>query len=198
MGDEDPGQKMSARLVRWDLVQVWAPHVYGLQALPAMQPMFVTQAVLSLLSTDVVGYQEVRFPRFRRLYKQQRWYGNVRDVGPAQPAPLGFEIAKRSHLRPGNDCALVLAINGHRTLVWFTGLRLPPPRNRIVALGEELAFNLSGLAGADVGTVVDWYRTGKERWENPRAHQRAHDAATTWAAVLDGSVKASSLPTVTE
>ncbi len=171
---EDP----SVRLVRADVIEVWARHLYVMQNLPGYTSS-VRRAILGQCADGRAAYVEYWRVGWR-LWQTTEWVGPIAELGLPRPIPNGFEIARGLRMYRVRERSMVLRVNGVDRIVSFTGEELPkaghPLRN---------AAMQAILAVPNAGTIVDWTTTAARRLKPGSTGPEAIAAATRWRQVLE-------------
>jgi hypothetical protein len=168
----------SVRLVRADLVEVWARHAYVLQSLPGYTTS-VRRAVLGQCDDGRAAYVEYWRVGWR-LWQAKEWIGPIAELGPPRPVPRAFEAARNLRLYRVGERSMVLSIDGVDRIVSFTGEH---PRRAENWLRQAAMQAL--LVVPDVGTAVDWTTTAARRLRPGSTQSEAVEAAAHWRHVLE-------------
>jgi len=167
----------SVRLIRIDVVEAWARHVYALQNLPGYTSS-VRRAILCQCADERAVYVEYWRVGWR-LWQTTEWIGPLNELGSPRPAPIGFELARRLRLYRVRDRSMVLNIGGADRIVSFTGEDPPEGGHRLrqTALAATLMI-------PNVGTVVDLANTAAHRLRPGSSEPQAVAAADHWRETL--------------
>ncbi len=103
---EDP----SVRLVRADVIEAWARHLYVVQNLPGYTSS-VRRAILGECDDGRAAYVEYWRVGWR-LWQTTQWAGPVAELGLPRPVPRGFEIARGLRMYRVRERSMVLRVNG--------------------------------------------------------------------------------------
>jgi hypothetical protein len=179
---EDP----AVRVVRIDMVEAWARHVYGLQTLPGYTTS-VRRAVLCQCDDGRAAYVEYTGVGWR-LWRRTQWIGPMAELGPPRPVPRGFEVARGLRLYRVRERSMVLRIGGVDRIVSFTGEELPEGGHVLRQLALQAV-----LLVPNVGTVVDWSMTAAHRLKPGSTGPQAIAAATYWRAEINAALGAPAL-----
>jgi hypothetical protein len=176
-------EELRMSLVRADPVEVWAPRLYALEALPGYT-VFVRQALLCLCRDGRILYLETAVVG-ARLFRAKRWAGQVADLGKPLPVSIGFVAAKGIRLHHARDNSMVVTIDGSRKIIYFTG----------VMKARGLPKGFGGLKNIpQVGIVAGWVESAVVRARNPHSAHQGTFAAQAWRSVLNGNTRPEMLP----
>jgi len=171
---EDP----SVRLVRADVIEAWARHLYVMQNLPGYTSS-VRRAILAECDDGRAAYVEYWRAGWR-LWQTTQWIGPIAELGLPRPVPGGFAVARGLRMYRVRERSMVLRVSGVDRIISFTGEELPraghPLRN---------ASMQAILAVPNVGTIVDWTTTAARRLKPGSTGPEAIAAATHWRQVLE-------------
>ena len=171
---EDP----SVRLVRADVVEAWARHLYVLQNLPGYTSS-VRRAILGECDDGRAAYVEYWRVGWR-LWQTTEWVGPIAELGPPRPVPRGFEITRGLRMYRVRERSMVLHVNGVDRIISFTGEDLPQAGHRLRHAGMQAV-----LAVPNVGTIVDWTTTAAHRLKPGSTGPEAIAAAAHWRRLLE-------------
>jgi len=171
---EDP----SVRLVRADVVEAWARHLYVMQNLPGYTSS-VRRAILGECADGRAAYVEYWRVGWR-LWQTAEWVGPIAELGLPGPVPNGFGIARGLRMYRVRERSMVLRVNGVDRIVSFTGEDLPRAGHSLRHAGMQAA-----LAVPNVGTIADWTTTAARRLKPGSTGPEAIAAATHWRRVLE-------------
>jgi hypothetical protein len=171
---EDP----SVRLVRADVIEVWARHLYVMQNLPGYTSS-VRRAILGECDDGRAAYVEYWRVGWR-LWQTTEWVGPIAELGLPRAVPSGFEIARGLRIYRVRERSMVLRVNGVDRIVSFTGEELPRAGNLLGRAAMQAV-----LAVPNAGTVVDWTTTAARRLKPGSTGPEAIAAATHWRQVLE-------------
>ena len=174
---EDP----SVRLVRADVIEAWARHLYVMQNLPGYTSS-VRRAILAQCEDGRAAYVE-NWRVGWRLWQTTEWIGPLAELGRPRPVPGGFAIARGLRMYRVRERSMMLRINGTDRIISFTG---EEPRKG-GHLGRQLGMQ-AVLAVPNVGTLVGWTTTAARRLKPGSAGPEAIAAATHWRQVLEKAV----------
>jgi hypothetical protein len=173
---EDP----SVRLVRVDVVEAWARHLYVLQNLPGYTSS-VRRAILGQCADGRAAY--VEFWRVGlRLWQTTEWIGPLADLGRPRPVPAGFEVARGLRLYRVRERSMVLRVGGVDRIISFTGEEPPKGGHLLRQLGMQAV-----LMVPNVGTAVDWTMTAGRRLMPGSTGPEAVAAAAHWRGLLEAA-----------
>ena len=175
---EDP----SVRLVRVDVIEAWARHLYVMQNLPGYTTS-MRRAILCECDDGRAAYVEYWRVGWR-LWQTMEWIGPVAELGLPRPVPNGFEIVRGLRIYRVRERSMVLRINGVDRIVSFTGEKLPKGGHPL-----RQASMMAILAVPNVGTIVDWTTTAARRVKPGSARPEAIAAATHWRQVLERAAR---------
>ena len=170
---EDP----SVRLVRADVVEAWARHLYVMQNLPGYTSS-VRRAILAECDDGRAAYVEYWRVGWR-LWRTAQWVGPIAELGLPRPVPHDFEIVRGLRMYRVRERSMVLRINGVDRIVSFTGEDVPRAGHSLRHAGMQAI-----LAVPNVGTIVDWTTTAARRLKPGSTGPEALAAATHWRQVL--------------
>jgi hypothetical protein len=176
---EDP----SVRLVRADVVEAWARHLYVLQNLPGYTSS-VRRAILGECDDGRAAYVEYWRVGWR-LWQTTQWVGPIAELGLPGAVPHGFEIARGLRMYRVRERSMVLRVSGVDRIVSFTGEELPQAGHSLRHAGMQAV-----LAVPNAGTIVDWTTTVARRLKPGSTGPEAIAAATHWRRVLERAVSA--------
>jgi hypothetical protein len=176
---EDP----SVRLVRADVVEAWARHLYVLQNLPGYTSS-VRRAILGECDDGRAAYVEYWRVGWR-LWQTTQWVGPIAELGLPGAVPHGFEIARGLRMYRVRERSMVLRVSGVDRIVSFTGEELPQAGHSLRHAGMQAV-----LAVPSAGTIVDWTTTVARRLKPGSTGPEAIAAATHWRRVLERAVSA--------
>ena len=168
----------SIRLVRADMVEAWARHLYVMQNLPAIlqraagDPRRVRRRPAAYVENWRVGW---------RLWQTTQWIGPIAELGLPRPVPHGFEMARGLRMYRVRERSMVLRVSGVDRIVSFTGEELPKRPLRQAGMAAVLAV-------PNVGTLVDWSTTAARRIKPGSTGPEAIAAAAHWRQVLERAV----------
>jgi hypothetical protein len=171
---EDP----SVRLVRADIVEAWARHLYITQNLPGYTSS-VRRAILCECDDGRAAYVEYWRVGWR-LWQTTQWIGPIAELGLPGPVPRGFEITRGLRMYRVRERSMVLRVNGVDRIVSFTGEDFPQGGHWLHQAGVQAV-----LAVPNVGTIVDWTTTATRRLKPGSTGPEAIAAATHWRRVLE-------------
>ncbi len=171
---EDP----SVKLVRVDVVEAWARHIYVMQNLPGYTSS-VRRAILCECDDGRAAYVEYWRVGWR-LWRTTEWVGPIAELGLPGPVPHGFEIVRGLRMYRVRERSMVLRVNGVDRIVSFTGEDLPQAGHSLRNAGVQAV-----LAVPNVGTIVDWTTTAARRLKPGSTGPEAVAAATHWRRVLE-------------
>jgi hypothetical protein len=173
-------QDPSVRLVRVDVIEVWARHMYVMQNLPGYTSS-VRRAILGECADGRAAYVEYWRVGWR-LWHTCEWIGPVAELGLPRPVPSGFELARGLRLYSVRERSMMLRIDGVDRIVSFTGEDLPRGGHVLRQIGLAAV-----LAVPNLGTAVDWTTTAARRLKPGSAGPEAIAAATHWRHALEGA-----------
>jgi len=173
-------QDPAVRLVRADVVEAWARHLYVMQNLPGYTSS-VRRAILGECDDGRAAYVEYWRVGWR-LWQTTEWVGPIAELGLPRPVPKGFEIARRLRMYRVRERSMVLRVNGVDRIISFTGEDLPQAGHSLRHAGTQAV-----LAVPNVGTIVDWTTTAARRLKPGSTGPEAIAAATHWRQVLEGA-----------
>jgi len=168
----------SVRLVRVDVVEAWARHLYVMQNLPGYTSS-VRRAILGECDDGRAVYVEYWRVGWR-LWQTMEWVGPIAELGLPRPVPPGFEITRGLRMYRVRERSMVLRINGVDRIVSFTGEDLPQGGHLLRQAGMAAV-----LAVPNVGTVVDWTTTAARRLKPGNTGPEGIAAAAHWRRVLE-------------
>lgn len=171
---EDP----SVKLVRIDVIEAWARHIYVMQNLPGYTSS-VRRAILCECDDGRAAYVEYWRAGWR-LWQTTEWVGPIAELGLPGPVPRGFEIARGLRMYRVRERSMVLRVDGVDRIVSFTGEDLPKAGHSLRNAGVQAI-----LAVPNVGTIVDWTTTAARRLKPGSTGPAAVAAATYWRRVLE-------------
>ncbi len=173
----------SVRLVRADVIEVWARRMYVMQSLPGYASS-VRRAILGECTDGRAAY--VEFWRVGwRLWRTTEWIGPVAELGLPRPVPGGFGLARGLRPYRVGERSMMLRIDGVDRIVSFTGEDLPQGGHVLRQAGKAAV-----LAIPDVGTVMDW-TTAARRLKPGNTGPQAAAAAAHWRQLLEGAASGS-------
>jgi hypothetical protein len=179
-------------IVRADLIEAWAPHLYVLEALPGYTT-FVRKAYLCLCRDRRVFYFETSSVGARG-FRYKRWQGQLSDMGRPGDAPLGFQAAKGLRLYVVKNSAFTARIDGDVKILYFTGSTLPLKGEvKALAAADALMKNIP-----TAGTLLDWAETITRRVKLRDIGTNGVEAARVWRDVLEGELDPHSFPLYVE
>jgi hypothetical protein len=171
---EDP----SVRLVRADVIEAWARHLYVMQNLPGYTSS-VRRAILAECDDGRAAYVEYWRAGWR-LWQTTQWIGPIAELGLPRPVPGGFAAARGLRMYRVRERSMVLRVNGVDRIISFTGEELPRAGHPLRNAGMQAI-----LAVPSLGTIVDWTTTAARRLKPGSTGPEAIAAATHWRQVLD-------------
>jgi hypothetical protein len=171
----------SVRLVRADMVQAWARHLYVMQNLPGYTSS-VRRGILAECEDGRAVYVE-NWPVGWRLWQTTQWIGPIAELGRPRPVPKGFEVARGMRMYRVRERSMVLRVSGVDRIVSFTGEELPKGGHLLRQVGLAAV-----LAVPNVGTLVDWSTTAARRLKPGSTGPEAIAAAAHWRQVLERAV----------
>jgi hypothetical protein len=171
-------QDPSVRLVRADVVEAWARHLYVAQNLPGYTSS-VRRAILGQCDDGRAAYVEYWRVGWR-LWQTTEWVGPIAELGLPRPVPDGFAIARRLRMYRVRERSMVLRVNGVDRIISFTGEDPPQAGHALRQAGTQAV-----LAIPNVGTIVDWTTTAARRLKPGSTGPEAIAAATHWRHVLE-------------
>jgi hypothetical protein len=171
---EDP----SVRLVRADVVEAWARHLYVMQNLPGYTTS-ARRAILGQCDDGRAAYVEYWRVGWR-LWQTTQWIRPIAELGLPGPVPRGFEITRGLRMYRVRERSMVLRVNGAGRIVSFTGEDLPQAAHWLRHAGMQ-----GVLAVPNAGVVVDWTTTAARRLKPGSTGPEAIAAATHWRRVLE-------------
>jgi len=171
---EDP----SVRLVRADVIEAWARHLYVMQNLPGYTSS-VRRAILAECDDGRAVYVEYRRAGWR-LWQTTQWIGPIAELGLPRPVPGGFAAARGLRMYRVRERSMVLRVNGVDRIISFTGEELPRAGHPLRNAGMQAI-----LAVPNLGTIVDWTTTAARRLKPGSTGPEAIAAATHWRQVLE-------------
>jgi hypothetical protein len=171
----------SVRLVRADVIEAWARHVYVVQNLPGYTSS-VRRAILCECDDGRAAYVEYWHVGWR-LWQTKEWIGPVAELGPPRPIPRGFDVARGFRLYLVRERSMVLSIDGVDRIISFTGEDLPQGGHWLRQAGLQAL-----LAVPNVGTIVDWTTTAAHRIKPGSTGPAAVAAALHWRRLLEEAV----------
>jgi hypothetical protein len=176
---EDP----SVRLVRADVIEAWARHLYVMQNLPGYTTS-ARRAILGECDDGRAAYVEYWRVGWR-LWQTTEWVGPVAELGLPRPVPSVFEIVRGLRMYRVRERSMVLRVNGVDRIVSFTGEELPNEGHLLRQVSMQAV-----LAVPNVGTLVDWTTTAARRLKPGSTGPKAVAAAAHWRQVLERAAAA--------
>ena len=173
---EDP----SVRLVRIDVIEAWARHLYVMQNLPGYTSS-VRRAILCECDDGRAAYVEYWRVGWR-LWQTTQWIGPIAELGLPRPVSHGFEIVRGLRMYRVRERSMVLCVNGVDRIVSFTGEELPKGGHRVRNAAMQAV-----LAVPTAGTLVDWTTTAARRLKPGSTGPEAIAAAKHWRQVLENA-----------
>jgi hypothetical protein len=180
----------SVRLVRADVIEVWARHMYVMQSMPGYTSS-VRRAILGECADGRAVYAEYWRVGWR-LWQTTEWIGPVAELGLPRPVPGGFGLARGLRLYRVGERSMMLRIDGVDRIVSFTGEELPQGGHVLRQVGQAAV-----LAIPNVGTVLDWTTTAARRLKPGNTGPQAIAAAAHWRQLLETATARSSGPSRT-
>jgi hypothetical protein len=167
---EDP----SVRLVRADVAEAWARHLYVMQNLPGYTSS-VRRAIPGEGDDGQAAYVEYWRAGWRLWQATQR-AGPIAELGLPGPVPRGFEMTRGLRMYRVRERSMVLRVNGAGRIVSFTGGDLPQAGHWLRRAGMQ-----GVLAVPNAGAIVDWTTTAARRLragkQTARGNRRRHALA---------------------